>query len=133
MNDLLSFRIVFSDHFLRLKKILRINVTYFFPIWALQKATTSFYLSWNNTFFLEKALSSVSSTHRGIFCYGFETDAIFMYFKATLYQFIAPQMSALILMEAKHIANMCPLMSWNRVIIPFYSHCTDGTVLCEGP
>lgn len=44
MNGLLSFRIAFSDHFLRLKK-LRINVTYFFPIWALQKATTSLHLS----------------------------------------------------------------------------------------
>lgn len=69
---------------------------------------------------LGKALSPVTSSHGGIFHYGSEADAIFMHYKATLYQFIAPQMSALILMAAKHIANMfCPLMPWNRVIIPF--------------
>lgn len=69
---------------------------------------------------LRKVPSSITSTHGGIFRYSSEADAIFMHYKATLYQFIAPQMSALILMAAKHIANMFyPLMPWNGVIIPF--------------
>lgn len=76
---------------------------------------------------LGKAPSPITSIHGGIFHYHSEADAIFMYYKATLYQFIAPQISTLILMAAKHIANMfCPLMPWNRVIIPFYSHCNGG-------
>lgn len=81
---------------------------------------------------LGKAPSPITSICGGIFHYSYEADAIFMHYKATLYQFIAPQMSALILMAAKHIANMfCPLMPWNRVIIPFYSHCNGGTDGCR--
>lgn len=33
---------------------------------------------------LGKALSPITPTHRWIFHYGFETDSIFMYSKATL-------------------------------------------------
>lgn len=80
---------------------------------------------------LRKVPSPITLTHGGIFHYSSEADAIFMHYKATLYQFIAPQMSALILMAAKHIANMfCPLVPWNRVIIPFQSHCNGGTDGC---
>jgi len=81
---------------------------------------------------LGKASSLITSICGGIFHYSSEADAIFMHYKATLYQFIAPQMSVLILMAAKHFANIfCPLMPWNRVIIPFYSHCSGGTHGCR--
>lgn len=58
---------------------------------------------------LGKALFLITFTCEVIFHYGSEADAIFMHYKATIYQFIAPQINVLILMAAKHCKHVLPI------------------------